>query len=112
MKKILKNLIIIFVLLIFIQSSFTLQIKAQNNYNSTDIDTLSFKQEISIPIDTSLDIAKFQPIDFRVEFSNPCWAKDTYNHSIRVVYQIKAEFKELESQIYALNYSSENIITT
>lgn len=34
----------------------------------------SFKQEINIPVDTSTEIAKYQPIDIRIEFDNACWA--------------------------------------
>jgi hypothetical protein len=74
--------------------------------------TWSYRQKIKIPYNTTQDDASFKPVDLTIKFENTCWAKDTYNHSIRVVYQNKAEFKELESQIYALNYSSENIITT
>ncbi len=72
----------------------------------------SYRQKIKIPYNTTLDIASFKPVDLTINFENPCWAKDTYNHSIRVVYQNKDEFNELESQIYDLNYSSENIITS
>ena len=103
-KKILKNLITIYILVIIVQSSFTIHISAQDNYKSTDIDKLSYKQEISIPIDTSLDIAKFQPIDLRVEFSNPCWAKDEKHHSIRVGIDDGSELIEIDSQIYDLEY--------
>ncbi len=35
----------------------------------------SYSQEIIIPFDTSLDIAHFQPIDIKIDFNNPCWAK-------------------------------------
>jgi hypothetical protein len=69
-------------------------------------------QEIKILYNTKSQDAKFQPVDIFVKFDNICWAKDTIHHSIRVVYQNKGSFKELESQIYDLNYHSENIISS
>lgn len=74
--------------------------------------TWSYRQKIKIPYNTTLDDASFKPVDLTIKFENPCWAKNIYNHSIRVVYQNKGEFNELESQVYNLNYSSENIITS
>lgn len=70
----------------------------------------SFKQEIVIPIDTSTEIAKHQPIDTRIEFDNLCWAKNEKKHSVRVVFQENRNLKEIESQIYDLNYSDDNHI--
>ena len=62
----------------------------------------SYRQEIIIPIDTGSEQAKFQPIDTRVKFNNPCWAKSEKNHSIRIIFQNQDEQMELESQIYDL----------
>ena len=45
----------------------------------------SYSQEIEIPFDTGLQIAQFQPIDIKVEFQNPCWAKNELESSIRIV---------------------------
>lgn len=70
----------------------------------------SFRQEVVIPIDTNTEIAKYQPIDVYIEFSNKCWAKNEYEHSIRVILQDGEFFKELDSQIYDLKYNSENHI--
>ena len=67
----------------------------------------SFKQEIFIPIDTSDENAKFQPIDIPVKFENPCWAKNKNEHSVRVILN---NIIELESQIYDLEYEKENFI--
>ena len=72
----------------------------------------SFSQEIDIPFDTSLDIAHFQPIDTNVVFENPCWAKDTINHSIRLCCWDGNIWHELESQIYNLESTSSNMITS
>ena len=72
----------------------------------------SFVQEIPIPFDTSTDAAKYQPIDILVEFENPCWALDEYNHSIRVVCENDGEYIELESQIYNLKISNDQFISS
>ena len=80
---------------------------AENYYWDDD---WSYSQEISIPFDTSEEIAKFQPIDTKLEFDNPCWAKDESQHSIRVAFQKSGEFIEIDSQIYNLNYLDEKHI--
>lgn len=72
----------------------------------------SYRQEIPIPIPTNLEIAKYQPIDLRIEFENPCWAKNSVEHSIRVCCLNKNTWTELESQIYDLNRIGENYITS
>ena len=71
----------------------------------------SYSKQITVPIDTSIDIAKFQPIDIRLDFENKCWAKDTKQHSIRVCCFDDTNWEELESQIYNLEYSSDNYIS-
>jgi len=70
----------------------------------------SYSQEIIIPFDTESDIAKYQPIDINIEFQNPCWAKDSKQHSIRVVCWSQNKWNELESQIYSLEYEADNVI--
>jgi len=73
-------------------------------------DDWSYRQKILIPFDTSTDSAKYQPIDIHIEFENRCWAKNEQQHSIRVILQKGDTFKELESQIYKLNYLDETHI--
>lgn len=98
-------------LIIFIIFLSSINISSSSEiYNKTDLKNLSFKQEISIPIDTSLEDAKFQPIDIYVEFSNPCWVKDENHHSIRVGYDDGKVITEIDSQIYDLEYSDDNHI--
>ena len=63
-----------------------------------------YREEISIPIDTSKDNAKFQPIDVSIKFSHPCWAINDTIHSIRIIYQDGDNIKELESQTYNLKF--------
>ena len=73
-------------------------------------DDWSFRQEIIIPIDTSTELAKFQPVDVFTEFDNSCWAKNENEHSVRVIFQDGGNLKELESQIYNLDYSDDTRI--
>ena len=73
-------------------------------------DAWSFRQEIIIPIDTSNEQAKYQPIDLHISLDNPCWAKDEIEHSVRVVFQNGESLQELESQIYDLDYSDDYYI--
>jgi len=68
----------------------------------------SYFQEIDIPFDISMESAKYQPVDISLTFENLCWAKDTNQHSIRVICQKTSDFIELESQIYALDYLDNN----
>ena len=71
----------------------------------------SYMQEIKVPINTSSEGAKYQPIDFRIEFNNPCWAENEKEHSVRVILQDGENFKELESQIYDLNHTDDTHIS-
>ena len=75
-------------------------------------DNWSFRQEIIVPINTSFQEAKFQPIDIYFEFNNSCWAKNENEHSVRVVFQDSNKFIELESQIYDLNFSDNEHINS
>ena len=59
-------------------------------------DNWSYRQEVTIPIDTSIGVAKYQPIDIFMEFNNPCWAKNEREHSIRVLFQDEENLYELE----------------
>jgi len=70
----------------------------------------SFRQEIDIPINTTITHAHYQPIDIFIEFDKPCWAKNEKEHSVRVIFQENENLKEIESQIYDLNYSDDSHI--
>ena len=70
----------------------------------------SYRLKLDIPIDTSLEEAKYQPVDIKINFDFDCWCIDEIHHSIRVIYQENDNIIELESQIYDLNFSGENII--
>jgi hypothetical protein len=85
---------------------------ADQTYLTTDITNLSFTQELIIPIDTSLEESKYQPIDIRVNFNSVCWAKNETQHSIRVGYGDQSDLTEIESQIYDLTYTDESHISS
>lgn len=72
----------------------------------------SFRKEINIPIDTSSEQAKYQPVDILIKFNNSCWVKDKIEHSIRIVLQEGGRFKVLESQIYDLENSDDTHINS
>ena len=98
------------VLILLILSSFCINAKSDSRYNSTDIENLNFKQELTTPIDTSLQEAKLQPIDINIIFSNPCYAIDEKIHSIRIGYDDGKEIFEIDSQIYDLEHSDDSHI--
>ncbi|MCK4902692.1 MAG: carboxypeptidase regulatory-like domain-containing protein, partial [Thermoplasmatales archaeon] len=70
----------------------------------------SFKEEVIIPINTSDDFAKFQPIDFSFSFSNACWALNEDEHSVRVILEEDGRFQPLECQIYDLKHVDDEYI--
>ena len=111
MKKILKNKTSILLVVILLSSSI-IHVNADNTYKTQNIEKLSYKQEIEIPIDTSNEFTKFQPIDIRIDFSNPCWAIDENHHSVRIGADDGSEVLELESQIYDLEYSDDSQISS
>ncbi|KYK20777.1 hypothetical protein AYK24_03575 [Thermoplasmatales archaeon SG8-52-4] len=96
------------ILILFISSN---SINASSDtYNKTDLEKLSFKQELSVPIDTSLEEAVLQPIDIHIDFINPCWAISEIQHSVRVGFDDGSSITEIDSQIYDLEYSDESHI--
>jgi hypothetical protein len=68
-------------------------------------DNWSFRQEIIVPINTSDENSKYQPIDVHIILNQTCWTKSVDEHSLRVIFQVKERFIELESQIYDLEFS-------
>lgn len=109
-KKILA-LILVFFLTSLILMPTSLSLEGESAWYEK-LSSWSYRQKIKTPYDTSLEGTSFQPVDITIKFDNPCWAKDSDHHSLRVIYHNKGVFKELESQIYELNYSSENIISS
>ena len=69
-------------------------------------------QKISLPIDTDSKQAKFQPIDMRLTFDYPCWGINESVHSIRVCSWNGTNWDELEVQIYNLDQSDDQTISS
>jgi len=76
--------------------------------NSSWNEHWSYIQQLSIPIDTTLEQSTHQPVDISVEFTSPCWAKDERHHSIRICTLYENHWYELESQIYNLKRTETN----
>jgi len=93
-------------LILFFLISSGLSITAQSqdspipNWNSG----WKYRQEIKLPISTADASAKYQPIDLHIDFTNPCWAEDEKNHSVRICCWDGSKWNELESQIYDLAF--------
>lgn len=81
-----------------------------DGFFQTNIDTLPYKQEITIPIDSSKETAKYQPIDMRITFENLCWGKNETIHSIRVGVDDGTGLQEIESQVYDIEQADETHI--
>jgi len=99
-------------LILLLVSTISTTIVSSENILSTDIDGLSYKQEIIIPIDTSLSVSKFQPIDIRIDFENSCWAEDENTHSVRIGIEKDGGLTEIDSQIYDLEYDDNSHINS
>ena len=69
-----------------------------------------YREEINVPIDTTDPSSRYYPIDIRIEFSHPCWAKDETNRSARVFVYHNGEYREIESQIYNLEFIDDSHI--
>ena len=105
------RIILVLILTNFLLLSLTPASMGSTN-NSWWNNNWSYRQEMNIPIDTSTKYSKFQPIDIKIKFDNPCWAKNEKENSIRIIFQHKNMIKELESQVYDLNFINTNIINS
>jgi hypothetical protein len=103
-----KILIPIIIILLSVQN-LNITVKSDNINWDNDWE---FSKEIQIPFDTSIDNAIFQPVDIEIEFENQCWAKNENEHSIRVLCLINNVWMELESQIYNLEFSDNEHISS
>lgn len=79
--------------------------------SASDVDALPYKQPLEMPIDTGAAAAPFQPIDMRITFTHPCWARNATVNSIRVAYDDGSGLTELESQVYDLSFADETHVT-
>jgi hypothetical protein len=73
-------------------------------------DNLSFRQELNLPLDTSPELAHYQPVDTRLHFEQSCWGLNEEEHSLRIICEHQGNQRELESQIYDINYSDTSTI--
>lgn len=103
-----KRLVFFFVLSILLISTYPTILA--DPIRTTNIETLSYKQEITLPIDTSITAADYQPIDLRITFDQSCWAENETIHSVRVAYDDGSGLEEIDSQIYDLSHTDETHI--
>jgi hypothetical protein len=88
-------------------SSVAVPVATAGEYRKNNIDTLPYRQELTIPFATSNETVKYYPIDMRITFANPCWGTNETVHSIRVGFDDGTGIQEIESQIYDLEHSDE-----
>jgi len=91
-------------------SSVGSQVRSADDLHHTAIDSLPYKQEIPLALDTSKEIVKYQPIDLRITFNSPCWGKNETIHSVRVGFDDGSGLQEIESQIYDIEHSDDTHI--
>lgn len=101
---------LLLIIISIIISSTPLYQAEEPEMKTTDISNLKFKQEISLPIDTSLMESKFQPIDLRIQFDQSCWANNDTINSVRVAMDDGTDLIELDSQIYDLSKTDDSHI--
>ena len=99
-------------IILFISSILTISSSSEENQPPFWNSSWSHRQELEITIPTNSQHAKFQPIDINVKFENNCWAKNENEHSIRILCWDGKYWHELESQIYSLEASNKNFITS
>jgi len=102
---------IVYIMLILIFTS-VLPISVSSSNNSIPFwnKEWSYRQEIQLTIETNDSYAKYQPIDIRLNFNNPCWTKNENDTSVRVCCWNGKKWFELESQIYDLNFIESNYL--
>ncbi|HVQ00725.1 MAG TPA: hypothetical protein VMT57_04350 [Candidatus Thermoplasmatota archaeon] len=76
-------------------------------YRPAAIDSFPYKQLLAIPIDTSQEGAKDQPVDLRVTFENPCWGTNETLNAVRVGFDDGSGLQEIDSQVYDLEHSDD-----
>jgi hypothetical protein len=102
--------LLISILLILFLSNISLNNTSEAKEPTIWDQNYKFKQELILPISTDNPYAKFQPMDFEINFNNPCWGKTSKENSIRIVVWDQKQWYEIESQIYDISFDSTNII--
>jgi len=98
------------ILILLILPVYTISVSSEDNPLPPWKNEWAYRQELEMPIPTDSTYAKFQPIDIRVNFNHPCWARDEVTNSIRVCCWDGYEWHELESQVYELSCKDSNYI--
>ena len=98
------------ILLLLIPSVLAIPVFATDSSPTIWDKNWSYNQEIILPISTISNPAKFQPIDIKIFFERPCWAKNQNEHSVRTVCWHRNSWHELESQIYDLEFKDSEYI--
>jgi len=99
----------IFIIIILLFTIYPLNNNAQQTNDWWDT-KWSYRQEIILPDKIDYSSLDNQPIDMRIYFSQPCWAKNETTHSIRIIKQNGRQFQELESQVYSIKQQSKTTI--
>lgn len=110
MEPILQRTLLLVTVALLLISSVPFPVVSADQNVQTNIDTLPYKQEITIPVDSSKETAKYQPMDMRITFDNLCWGVNETIHSIRIGVDDGTGLQEIESQVYDLESSDETHI--
>jgi hypothetical protein len=100
-----------FIIALLLFSTLGNHVRSAGGPQKTGIESLAYKQELLIPLDTNNPLAQEQPIDIRVIFESSCWAKNETLNSVRVGVDDGSGVEEIESQIYDLQHSDDTHIT-
>jgi hypothetical protein len=92
--------VILSVLLLLLPPAMSMSGSSQDSTIPSWNDNWAYQEELQIPISTTDPSAKYQPIDLRITFHNPCWTENETKTSIRVCCWYKEEWYLLETQIY------------
>ena len=102
----------VFLCFILLAVALPIPAEAQESPLSTWNNQWSSRQLLTLPIDTSLDGAVYQPIDLQIVFDAPCWAHNETIHSVRVCCWHNDQWHEIESQIYDLVFKEEDVLSS
>ncbi|HUT00747.1 MAG TPA: hypothetical protein VMY59_10555 [Candidatus Thermoplasmatota archaeon] len=104
------NIFVVGILLLLIVPVVSLPGSSQENVTPfwcPDYKGWSYRQELSLPIETNDTTVHCQPIDLRLRFEKPCWTENENNTSIRIACWYDEKWYDLESQIYSITKVTE-----
>jgi hypothetical protein len=99
------NLLIVGILLLLILPACSISTLSQDDASFSwdpSYKEWAYREEIILPIPTNKTTARYQPIDLRFRFEQPCWTENENNTSIRISCWHGREWNHLDSQIYSL----------